>query len=277
MMPGVASSRHYVKKKRFSFIDCLFSFSFVYIPRKKGAAMIGTCYLPRTSSDMFFHFGTLTRFSPVEETGSQISRDLSSSHLSTTTWPTFSPFSSSMALTLRVRIQYTAIHHGDGSFFKFVYLIDSPTKTTIRVLITLLQEFISSHFGAENLRLMQLVTEDGYLLMEDDLCAHVLISNEQLVCVDMYQFIMENLASLNTDDAWFSLEQQDSNDESVTRKLAVGLNSRRQVYVYLFGNDDVQALHLFSVPDLLRLADDRNHGKHSIVSSIRDPWHRLDL
>lgn len=176
-------------------------------------------------------------------------------------------FSSSMTQSLRLKIQCKDGRLGDISPYKFVYVVGGPDGTTIRKLTALLQEFITSNFGAENLHVMQLVTEDGYLLMEDDICGSVLMNNDQLVCVDMYHFINENLHAMNTNEAWFTLGNQDGDDDDEsTKKLVVGLSSRRQVYVYLFGNDDSQALHLFKITDLLTLARDTKNSKS--VSSM---------
>ena len=173
------------------------------------------------------------------------------------TWPLrdiqIDLFSSSMSSPLRVRIQYKDSRNKYAVPCKFVYLINSPTTTMISQLVSLLQEFMGAHFGMENLRLAQLATEDGCLLMKHDVCADVLIKNEQLVCMDMYQFIANHLGSLNTAEAWFTLEHQDGSDD-VAKKLMVGMNTRRQVYVYLFGNDDDRALFLFNAVDLLQLA-----------------------
>jgi hypothetical protein len=162
---------------------------------------------------------------------------------------------------LRVRIQYKDSRNKYSTPCKFVYLIDSPSKTTIGQLVSLLQEFMRAHFGLESLRLTQLLTEDGYLLMRDDNCAYVLSGNEHLVGVDMYQFINENYLSLNINEAWFTLEHQDGSDDAA-KKLVVGMSSHCQVYVYMFGNDDDQALFLFNPTDLLGLALYRHNGKH---------------
>ena len=187
-----------------------------------------------------------------------------------------------MTQSLRLKIQFKDGRFGDVSPYKFVYVVGGSDGTTIRKLTTLLQEFITSNFGAENLHVTQLATEDGYLLMEDDLCSNVLMNNDQLVCVDMYQFINENLLSLNTDEAWFTLGNQDSDDgDDATKKLVVGMSSRRQVYVYLLGNDDTQALHLFKITDLLTLARDTKNSKsvssmtnHSCPVVLQKPFHQ---
>ena len=181
-----------------------------------------------------------------------------------------------MSSPLRVRIQYKDSRNKYAVTCKFVYLINSPTTTTISQLVSLLQEFMGAQFGMESLRLTQLNTDDGCLLMKDDVCAHVLISNEQLVCMDMSQFIVNHLGSLNIAEAWFTLEHQDGS-EDVPKKLVVGMSTRRQAYVYLFGNDDDRALFLFNATDLLRLALHERNGKHVTIRDQSNFYCSLDV
>jgi hypothetical protein len=172
-----------------------------------------------------------------------------------------------MSSTLRIKIEYVGNREEDKSSLKFIYVIDSPATTTVNQLITALQEFIITQFGCENMRLMQLVTDDGYLLMKNDICAHVLSSNEKLVCVDMNQFVAENRSKLNFEETWLSLEQHDASD-GIEKSLTVGLNNAGKLYVYLFGGGNIKELYMFNISELLAIARDKRKGKSFSFTQI---------
>jgi hypothetical protein len=167
-----------------------------------------------------------------------------------------------MSSTLRIKVEYTDSRKEDNSSLKFVYLIDSPSTTTIDKLITALQEFIVTQFGSHNLRLVHLLTDDGYLLMKHYICAHVINNNEKLLCVDMDQFVAENRSTLNFEETWLKLEQHDASDDT-EKSLMVGINDAGKLYVLLFGGENMQALYLFNVSELLTIARDKRKGKLS--------------
>jgi hypothetical protein len=165
-----------------------------------------------------------------------------------------------MSSTLRIKVEYTDNNGKDSSSVKFIYIIESPATTTIGQLTTVLQDFIITHFGYQNMRLVHFVTGDGYLLMKRDICAHVLNNNERLVCVDMKQFIRENRDTLNIEEAWLRLEQEDTSDD-IEKSLTVGINDAGKLYVYLFGGGNMRALYLFTAFDLLAMARDKRKDK----------------
>jgi hypothetical protein len=165
-----------------------------------------------------------------------------------------------MASTLRVKVEYTDSNEEASSSVKFIYIIESPATTSISQLTTVLQDFIINHFGYQNMRLVHLVTDDGYLLMKRDICAHVLNNNEKLVCVDMKQFIRENQDTLNIEEAWLRLDQEDTSDDN-EKSLSVGINYAGKLYVYLFGGRNMRALYLFNSFELLAMARDKRKGK----------------
>jgi hypothetical protein len=165
-----------------------------------------------------------------------------------------------MSSALRIKVEYVDRRNKDSSSLKFVYVIDSAGTTTIDKLITALQEFMITQFGCRNMRLVQLVTDDGYLLMRHNICEHVLHNDEKLVCVDMVQFIVENRRTFNIEESWLNLEQHDDSDD-VDKSLIVGINDVGKLYVYLFGGRYRQELYLFNIFELLIMASDKREGK----------------
>ncbi|CAF3722786.1 unnamed protein product, partial [Rotaria sp. Silwood1] len=162
-----------------------------------------------------------------------------------------------MTATLRIKIEYAGNSKEDNSSLKFVYVIDSPRATTIDKLITDIQEFIVTQFGLHNMRLVDLVTDDGYILMKQNICVDVLNNNEKLVCVDMDRFVAKNKSTLNFEDTWLKLEQHDASD-NIQKSLTVGVNNAGKLYVYLFGGRNMQGLYLFNVFELLAMACDES-------------------
>ena len=158
-----------------------------------------------------------------------------------------------MSATLRIKIECARNSEQDIPSLKFVYVIESPTTTTIRQLITALQEFIVTQFGCEKMRLMQLLTDDGYLLMNHNICTDVLHSNEKLICVDMNQFVAKNRDTFYFEESWLKLEQHDASD-GIEKSLAVGVNNSGKLYVYLWGGANEQELYLFNISELLAIA-----------------------
>ncbi|CAF4770507.1 unnamed protein product [Rotaria sp. Silwood1] len=162
-----------------------------------------------------------------------------------------------MTATLRIKIEYAGNSKEDNSSLKFVYVIDSPRATTIDKLITDIQEFIVTQFGLHNMRLVDLVTDDGYILMKQNICVDVLNNNEKLVCVDMDRFVAKNKSTLNFEDTWLKLEQHDASD-NIQKSLTVGVNNAGKLYVYLFGGRNMQGLYLFNVFELLAMVCDES-------------------
>jgi hypothetical protein len=165
-----------------------------------------------------------------------------------------------MSSTLRIKIEYANNGQDDESSLKFVYVIDSPSTTTIDQLITTLQEFFVTQFSCNNMRLIHLVTEDGYLLMKHNICAHVLNNNEKIVCIDMDQFIARNRNTLNFEEPWLRLEQHDASDD-IEKNLTIGMNNTGKLYVYLFGGENIQELYMFNILELLDIARDKQKGR----------------
>ena len=158
-----------------------------------------------------------------------------------------------MSSTLRIKVEYVDSSKEDSSALKFVYLIDSAATTTIDKLITALQEFIITHFGCHNLHLVQLATDDGYILMKHNICAQVLQNNEKLVCVDMGQFFIKNRRTFNIEEAWLKLNQHDASD-NIKKSLAIGINNAGKLYVFLLGGKGMRELYLFNISQLLAMA-----------------------
>ncbi|UJR32613.1 hypothetical protein I4U23_020073 [Adineta vaga] len=166
-----------------------------------------------------------------------------------------------MSSSLRVKIEFNYKNQKNNTPLKFMYLIHSPATTTIEKLISILQQYIIDQFIYENIHIVNLLTEDGYLLMKNDLCSDILNRNEKLICVDMYRFVVENSNTIDMDKAWLKLEHHDTTDD-IQKYLCVGLNDVGKFYIYLWGGRLKKELYLFNTIELLALV----HKKQKDVS-----------
>jgi hypothetical protein len=178
-----------------------------------------------------------------------------------------------MTSPLRVKIEYCDSNEKDTPPLKLIYLITSPSTTTISKLISILQESIVTQFSRQNIHLVHLTTDDGYLLMKNYLCSDTLISNEKLVCIDMNQFVRANANTLNIKEAWFRLERHDSTD-NIEKSLNVGINNTGKFYIYLYGGGKNREIYLFNVIELLAIAHDKevNQLKMKVSETSSCDW-----
>ena len=142
---------------------------------------------------------------------------------------------------------------------RFVYVCDQPSTKTIEDLQRSLQSYICQQFSWNQLQLVQLTTNDRFLLCKSDRCSDVLKDNDHLICIAMEQFARENSASLDLDNLWLELKQHDDSDNT-EKYLQVGLNDRSKLFVRMCGAGDVFALYLFSIHELLQIARDKRRG-----------------
>ncbi|CAF0809610.1 unnamed protein product [Adineta steineri] len=179
-----------------------------------------------------------------------------------------------MSPPLRVKIEYCDMNKEQSSSLKFVYLINSPNSITISKLISILQDFIITQFGHRNIHLVDLTTDDGYVLMKNDTCNDILINNEKLICIDMNQFVVNTIDTINTDEAWFRLTHYDSTD-NIDKSLSVGMNNTGKLYIYLFGGENHRKIYLFNIIELLAIARDNQKAsrlKMKISETLSSDW-----
>ncbi|CAF4289226.1 unnamed protein product, partial [Adineta steineri] len=179
-----------------------------------------------------------------------------------------------MSPPLRVKIEYCDMNKDQSPPLKFVYLINSPNSITISKLISILQDFIITQFGYRNIHLVDLTTDDGYVLMKNDTCNDILINNEKLICIDMNQFVVNTIDTINTDEAWFRLTHYDSTDNT-DKSLSVGMNNTGKLYIYLFGGENHRKIYLFNIIELLAIARDNQKAsrlKMKIFETLSSDW-----
>jgi hypothetical protein len=143
---------------------------------------------------------------------------------------------------------------------KFVYVIDSPTTTTIDKLIINVQDCMINQLGCRDIHLVQLTTDDGYLLMKQNICAHVLNNNDKLMCIDMQSFINDNRHMLSSSEEWLSLQQHDASDDK-EKNLRVGVHDNGKLYISMYGDENTSALYIFTFSELLTIARAKRQGK----------------
>lgn len=172
--------------------------------------------------------------------------------------------------TLRVKVEWHGQQQRDNPSIKFVYVIRSPASTTIRMLIAALQEQLSEEFALRHIRLMQLTTNDGYILMNEDVCSDVLLNDDKLVCVDMHRFIVDSGDAIDINDPWLTLEHHDSTDDC-EKRVQVGMTNTGKLGISLIGEGYNREVHLFSISELISLARSDKKGNKS--RSIRCQRH----
>lgn len=163
------------------------------------------------------------------------------------------------AIRLKVQINNNNNSSGKSSStsFKFIYVLDFSPTTTIDELIHLLESYIIRQFSMKNLRLVQLLTDDGYLFSNDQICATVLNDNDRIVCCDMQQFVQENYPTLNLNDLWCEIIQHDASD-NLEKRIQVGLTNLEKLFVRIYGSSNHYGVYIFNVFELIKIASEKS-------------------
>jgi len=170
-----------------------------------------------------------------------------------------------MLSSIRIKVQVgedkpsTIPNQKTNAFRKFVYVIDSPSNQTIDDLIRNIQEYISQKFSFTKTQIVDLKTDDGYLLSKSDKCSNVLKDNDHILCVDMQKFIDEYYSKFKDATTWLEIRQHDASNNR-EKFIRIGLNNFSELFVRLYGVVGGSALHVFGIHELMKIANEKRKG-----------------
>jgi len=147
------------------------------------------------------------------------------------------------------------------SLLKFVYVLDSPAVTTIGEFIHLLEKYIIRQFSNKNVRIVRLMTDDGYFLSNDDLCSNVLQDNDRIICFDMDNFIEENYSTLDLKNLWCEIKQHDASD-NYEKSIQIGLNNLGKLFIRMYGTSNIYGLYMFNIFQLIEIANETSQSNY---------------
>ena len=182
---------------------------------------------------------------------------------------------------LRLKVQLTESKSSNDSQrrtpvlpLKFIYTFQPSSTTTIDDLRRSLEQYIIRQFAKKNIRIVRLMTDDGYSLPENGLCQHVLQDNERILCIDMENFVEENYSTLIFENFWCEIKQHDMSDDA-DRYIQVGLNKAEKLFIRMHGAWKIYGLHLFNVFQLIEIAEQKPKSRHLIPFAIQKNEFRL--
>ncbi|UJR37736.1 hypothetical protein I4U23_030431 [Adineta vaga] len=180
---------------------------------------------------------------------------------------------SSMRLKIQINDNqsHTFRKSSSSSPLKFIYILNSPSTTTIDELIHLLENYLIRQFSMKNIRIVHLMTDDGYLLSNDYICATVFSDNDRIICYDMEQFVKENYPTLVLEDLWCEIKQHDASD-NVEKQIQVGLNKLEKLFIRIYGSSTDYGLYLFNVFELIQIATMKKQQKQMIARFDHSNW-----
>jgi hypothetical protein len=147
---------------------------------------------------------------------------------------------------------------------KFVYSIDSPSNKTIDELIQNLQQYIVEKFSYINIQIIQLMTDDGFILSKSDICSTVLKDNDQIICVHVKKFIEEYYKKFKDDIIWLELKQHDASDNR-EKYIRIGLNNVCELFIRMYAKLGVTSLHVFGIYELITITSDKRKGSKNTI------------
>jgi hypothetical protein len=142
---------------------------------------------------------------------------------------------------------------------KFVYVVDSPEVTTIGELIQLLEKYIIRQFSNKNVKIVRLMTDDGYFLSNNDTCSIVLKDNDRIICFDMDNFIEENYSTLDLQNLWCEIRQHDTSD-NYEKYIQIGLNNLGKLFIRMHGKPNIYGLYMFNIFQLIEIANEASQS-----------------
>jgi hypothetical protein len=146
-----------------------------------------------------------------------------------------------------------------NQFRKFVYFIDSPSSKTIDELIRILQEYIIKQFSCIKTQIVELMTDDGYILSKSDACSNVIKDNDRIICIDMRKFIEKNQSTLDIKNLWLDLKQHDASDNQ-EKCIRIGLTSFSELFIRMYGASSGSGLYIFGIYELITIASEKRRG-----------------
>ncbi|UJR08482.1 hypothetical protein I4U23_012749 [Adineta vaga] len=143
---------------------------------------------------------------------------------------------------------------------KFVYVIESASNQTIAELLQTLQKYIIEKFSHMNIEIIQLKTDDGFILSKSDRCSDVLKDNDLIICVDMRRFIEEYQAFFIENVIWLERKQYDVTINK-ERVLRIGLNNTPELFIRLYGTTDLNSIYVFGFCELITIANQKQSNR----------------
>ncbi|CAM2715399.1 unnamed protein product [Rotaria socialis] len=153
---------------------------------------------------------------------------------------------------------------------KFVFHFVISPSNTIADLIYLLERHITEKYSYKNVKIIQLMTDDGYLLSNDDSCLGLLKDNDRLICYDMNKFIEDNYLTLDLENLWLEIKQHDASD-NFEKSIQVGLNNLGKLFIRIYGTSTIRGLYMFSIYELIKIAN-RKEQNNSIARLNDKNW-----
>jgi len=165
---------------------------------------------------------------------------------------------------MRIKVQLgeeTGNNHyqNSNSLVKFVYVIDSPSHKTINELIQILQKYINQQYINNNTQIVQLKTNDGFILSKSDLCSAVLKDNDHIICIDMPKFVEEIYSTLDLKNLWLALSQHDASDNQ-DKYIQIGLTNFSKLFIRAAANSKNYGIYVFNVFELTKIANEKQRG-----------------
>jgi hypothetical protein len=148
------------------------------------------------------------------------------------------------------------------SSLKFIYVLDSPALKTIAELKHLLENYITFEFSNKNVQIVQLMTDDGYILSNYDTCSNVFKDNDRIICLDMDKFIQDNYSTLDLENLWCEIKQHDLTDD-YEKYIQIGLNNHGKLFIRIHGASNIYGLYMFSIFELLKIANEKRTSNYS--------------
>jgi len=169
-----------------------------------------------------------------------------------------------MSSSIRIKVQLgeqTGNNYDQNSklILKFVYVIESPSQKTIDELIRILQNYINQQFLNNNTQIVQLTTNDGFILSKSDLCSIVLKDNDHIICIDMKTFVQENYSTIDFNHLWLELKQHDASDNQ-EKFIQIGLNTFLKLFIRIRANSNMYGIYIFNVFELIKIANEKRRG-----------------
>jgi len=158
------------------------------------------------------------------------------------------------------------------SLLKFVYFVESPESATIGELTHLLENYIIRQFSNKNVRIVRLMTDDGYFLSDDDFCSSVLKDNDRIICFDMDNFIEENYSTLDLQNLWCEIKQHDASD-NYEKYIQIGLNNLGKLFIRMYGTSNIYGLYMFNIFQLIEIANEASQSNHYKTKSYNKKNH----
>ncbi|CAF3795736.1 unnamed protein product [Rotaria sordida] len=152
------------------------------------------------------------------------------------------------------------------SLIKFIYVLNSSSTRTINQLKHLLENYIIREFSYNNVQIVQLMTDDGYFLSNNDICSDVLEDNDRIICVDMEKFIEENYMTLDLENLWCEIKQHDASD-NLEKYIKVGLNNCGKLFIRIYGTSTMHGLYMFNIFELIQIANEKKQ-QNSIIARL---------